>query len=169
MANRISLREFQKDLAERLSSARRGESSNALLGVQAGQEYWLLDLADAGEILPAPELTQVPLTFPWFDGIANIRGSLYAVVDFSAFQGGAATALNSDNRLMLVGNRFGTNGALRVSRALGLRNLDEMAIQQEEDARPWVGEKYLDRQGRVWRRLILKNLLSHPQFLEIGV
>ena len=120
MAKRVSLREFQKDLVERLSSARRGEVARAVLGVQAGLEYWLLDLGDAGELMPTPALTHVPLTRPWFDGIANIRGTLYAVVDFSAFQGGQAIAPSGDNRLLLVGGRFGINSALRVSRALGL-------------------------------------------------
>lgn len=169
MANRISLREFQKDLAERLSSARRGEATRASLGIQAGQEYWLLDLGDAGEILPTPDLTHVPLTQSWFDGIANIRGTLYAVVDFSAFQGGVPISRSGENRLLLVGGRFGMNSALRVTRALGLRNLDEMELQQETDSRPWVGEQYVDKQGRIWRRLMLKNLLSQTQFLEIGV
>ena len=169
MAKRISLREFQKDLVERLSSARRGEVARAVLGVQAGLEYWLLDLGDAGELMPTPALTHVPLTRPWFDGIANIRGTLYAVVDFSAFQGGQPILPSGDNRLLLVGGRFGINSALRVSRALGLRNLDELELQEDRDPRPWVGEQYVDNQGRIWRRLLLKNLLSQPQFLEIGV
>ena len=57
----------------------RDRSSAGLLGVQAGPDYWLLDLADSGEILPLPPFTSVPLTRPWFCGIANIRGSLYGV------------------------------------------------------------------------------------------
>lgn len=169
MAKRISLRQFQERLVERLSSAKRGEVSRALLGVQAGKEYWLLDLGDAGEILPVPTLTPVPLTKPWFDGIANIRGSLHAVVDFSAFQSGGATVTGGDNRLLLVGARYGINSALRISRALGLRNPDELEPRPGSDERPWVGEQYIDGQGRVWKKLLLKNLLGQAQFLEIGI
>lgn len=169
MAKRISLRDFQKGLVERLSSAKKGETTKALLGIQAGQEYWLLDLGDAGEILPSPPLTLVPLTRNWFDGIANIRGTLYGVVDFSAFQGGEPIAPGGETRLLLVGNRFGMNSALRITRTLGLRSPDDLEPQEDRDARPWAGEQYVDKQGRIWRRLLIRNLLTQPGFLEIGI
>lgn len=75
MAKRISLREFQESLVERLNSAQRGATRRALLGVASGDDLWLLDLSDSGEVVPLPELTTVPLTKPWFAGITNIRGS----------------------------------------------------------------------------------------------
>lgn len=167
---KLSLREFQESLVQRLTSARAGQSSRALLGVLAGRDYWLLDLSDSGEIVPLPPLTSVPLTRPWFCGIANIRGSLYSVVDFSAFQGGEATPQNADSRLLIVGGRFGINSALLVNRTLGLRNIDQMEVRTAEtDPRPWVGEQYADAQGNAWKRLNLKHLLSQPDFLEIGL
>lgn len=169
MAKRISLREFQQSLVERLTSARRGDAPRALLGVMAGREYWLLDLADSGEVVPLPPLTSVPLTQPWFNGIANIRGNLYSVVDFSAFQGGQPTATGSDSRLLLVGSRYGINSALLIGRTLGLRNPDELdAHLAVADPRPWVGAQYVDAQGRVWKKLQLRNLLAQPQFLNVG-
>lgn len=167
---KISLREFQESLVQRLTSARAGQTSRALLGVQAGRDYWLLDLADSGEILPLPSFTSVPLTRPWFCGIANIRGSLYGVVDFSAFQGGEPTPQNADSRLLIVGGRLGINSALLVNRTLGLHNIEQMEPRAaDSDARPWVGEQYADPQGNVWKRLNLKNLLGQPDFLEIGL
>ena len=167
---KISLREFQESLVQRLTSARAGQTSRALLGVQAGRDYWLLDLADSGEIAPLPPLTSVPLTRPWFCGMANIRGTLYSVVDFSAFQGGEPTPQNADSRLLIVGGRFGINSALLVNRTLGLRNIEQMTPQAAEtDSRPWVGEQYADSQGGVWKRLKLKNLLGLSDFLEIGL
>jgi len=167
---KLSLREFQENLVQRLTSAQAGQSSRALLGMLAGKEYWLLDLADAGEIIPLPSLTSVPLTQPWFCGIANIRGALYSVVDFSAFQGGEATPHNADSRLLIVGARFGINSALLVNRTVGLRNLEQMEPRPADaDARPWVGEQYVDPQGTLWKQLNLKNLLAQPTFLEIGL
>ena len=44
---KISLREFQESLVQRLTSARAGQTSRALLGVQAGRDHWLLDLSDS--------------------------------------------------------------------------------------------------------------------------
>ena len=49
MAKRISLREFQQGLSERLVSARRGEGAQALLGIESGSDdlpggsHWLID------------------------------------------------------------------------------------------------------------------------------
>ncbi len=167
---KLSLREFQESLVQRLTSARAGQTSRALLGVQAGRDYWLLDLADSGEIVPLPPLTGVPLTKRWFCGMANVRGTLYGVVDFSAFQEGEATPQNADSRLLIVGNRLGMNSALLVNRTLGLRNIEQMTPHATgSDPRPWVGEQYADAQGNVWKRLNLKKLLGQQTFLDIGL
>ena len=135
-----------------------------------GRDHWLFDLADAGEILPLPPLAEVPLTKPWFAGIANIRGTLHSVVDFSAFQGGEPTARNSDSRLLLIGTRHGINSALLVSRALGLKSPDALEEQAEpnDPARPWIGVRYIDNKGQAWRMMRVKELLTYPDFLDIA-
>ena len=133
MATKVSLRQFQQDLAQRLSSAKTAPVSAARLGVQCGASYWLVALDDAGEIVPVPEILRVPLTKPWYLGVANIRGALFSVVDFAAFAGGEPAVRGADSRLVLVGSRFGINAALLVSRMLGLRNARDM--HRVEDGR----------------------------------
>ena len=96
MAKRGSLSEFQAHLAKRLAGAS-DQAAAGLLGVLSGTDYWLLNLSDSGEVVPLPPLSSVPLTRPWFVGIANIRGNLYAVADFSAFQGKEATPHNASS------------------------------------------------------------------------
>ena len=178
MATKVSLRQFQQDLAQRLSSAKDAPASAARLGVQCGSSHWLIDLEDAGEIVPVPELTQVPLTKPWFLGMANIRGGLFSVVDFSAFSGHEATARSTDNRLVLAGSRFGINAALLVSRMLGLRNPQQFqAVPNGADAAPWAGQTWHEGGGtgetmhqmRSWRELKLEHLVEDPGFLNVGV
>lgn len=169
MAKKISLREFQESLVQRLTTAQQGSTTSSLLGVQAGREFWLLDLTESGEILPPPSLQQVPLTQPWFRGLANIRGTLYSVVDFSAFQGGDPTPINSEARLLLVGTRLGLNCALLVNRALGLRNVEDLSAETTSDVRPWVNGSFHDRQGRTWNKLQARSLLMQPRFLDIGI
>lgn len=170
MAKRISLREFQQNLSQRLSVAMAGESHRALLGFLSGREYWLTDLADSGEIVPLPPLTPVPLVKPWFRGIANIRGSLYNVVDFAAFQGGEATPVNADARLLLPNARIAVGSALLVNKALGLRALDSLEARPDSgDARPWVVGEFGDSQGNVWKMLAFEALLSSPDFLDVAL
>jgi twitching motility protein PilI len=169
MAKRLSLREFQESLAQRLTSAHRGEARRALLGVASGNDYWLLDLSDSGEVVPLPQLTSVPLTRSWFAGIANIRGTLYSVVDFSAFRGREPTRRNANARLLLVGARHGSNSALLVDRTLGLRSIDDLEpVPAADTESSWAGDVRQDAQGRKWTLLKLRELLADPAFLDVG-
>ncbi|MDP2826777.1 MAG: chemotaxis protein CheW [Sulfuritalea sp.] len=180
MAKRISLREFQQSLSERLVSARRGEGGQALLGIESGAaelpggSHWLINLADSGEVAPLPALTPAPLTKPWFAGIANIRGVLYSVVDFSAWRGGAPTPINAQSRLLLVGARHGINSALLVRRALGLRPQLQMHATGEtkvgaDETAPWLGGRFKDAQDVIWTQLRIPALLADPHYLDIAL
>jgi twitching motility protein PilI len=169
MAKRISLREFQESLSQRLTSAHRGEARRALLGVASGNDHWLFDLSDSGEVVPLPSLTSVPLTKPWFAGIANIRGTLYSVVDFSAFCGHEPTRRNANARLLLVGARHGNNSALLVDRTLGLRSIDDLEpVPAGDEKSAWAKDVRQDAQGRKWKLLKLRDLLADPAFLDVG-
>ena len=169
MAKKGSLRDFQAHLARRLAGASE-QSAAGLLGVQSGADFWLLSLSDSGEIIPLPQLTTVPLTKNWFVGIANIRGNLYAVADFSAFQGKEATPQNTSSRLLLIGTRHGNNAALLVTRMLGLRNADDLTeVSADPDAPPGESGAYTDREGRRWKMLDVRRLLADENFMEIGV
>ena len=170
MAKRGTLSEFQSHLANRLATA--GERRAAsLLGVLSGSEYWLLQLSDSGEVVPLPELTSVPLTQPWFLGLANIRGNLYSVVDFSVFQGQEATPQNASSRLLLIGTHHGNNAALLVNRIVGLRNLDDLASTPSPDDNPpeWARQAYTDHEGRYWKQLDVAALLADERFMDIGI
>lgn len=169
MAKKGSLREFQAHLATRLAGANK-QSAAGLLGVQSGADCWLLNLSDSGEIVPLAPLTSVPLTKPWFAGIANIRGNLYSVADFSAFQGKEATPQNPSSRLLLIGTRHGNNAALLLTRMLGLRNMDDLTpVTAEPDAPAWANEAYTDNEGRRWKKLNVRCLLMDEDFMDIGV
>lgn len=165
----LKLREFQEYLATRLNSAARGEISSALLGVQSGNDHWLLKLEEAGEILPMPPLSPVPLTHPWFAGMANIRGNLYSVIDFAAFRGEEPTPRTTHARLVLLGAKFGINSAILVHRMLGLRPADAFSATDETCQQAWVSGVMADAEGRHWRRLDVPTLLSDPKFMQIGL
>ena len=169
MARKSSLREFQAHLAARLAGI--GDQRAAgFLGVQSGTDYWLIGLPDVGEIVSLPPLTGVPLTKPWFVGIANIRGNLYSVADFSAFRGREATPRNAGSRLLLIGTRHGNNAALLVTRMLGLRNIDDLTpVAGDPGAPPWANDAYTDKEGRRWRMLNVRRLFVDDAFMDIGI
>jgi twitching motility protein PilI len=168
MSNRVSLREFQQELARKLSAARAESAPAVHLGVQCGSGLWLIPLADAGEILPVPQIAPVPRTQPWYAGLANVRGTLVSVVDFSGFATGHATPRAPEARLIVVGARLGLNAALLVSRMLGLRNPRDFAAAEGAPATPWEGAAWTDRAGLPWRELKLRALVADPRFLDVG-
>ena len=169
MAERVSLRDYQRALVERLRSAGAGRSASKL-GMQVGTESWLVDLADAGEVLPVPAISAVPLTRPWFKGVTSIRGMLYSVVDLAAFMGGPAAAISEQARLLLIGERFRLGSALLIDRSLGLRNPEQLKAREGgAQAAPWLKAEYDDVDGsRQWKELDMVQLVRHPEFLGVA-
>jgi twitching motility protein PilI len=165
-----SLRDYQLALSERLQSAEAGARVASKLGLQVGDEAWLVDLREAGELIPPPAISAVPLARPWFRGVANVRGNLYSVTDFSAFLGGAPTAIGEQARLLLINERFRSGAALLVERSLGLRDPGELAPQQDGAPRPsFVRALFADASGRRWKELDVAALIQHEAFLEASL
>ena len=168
MAERISLRDYQRDLAARLRDADTSRGSSKL-AVQAGADGWLVDLQEAGEVIPVPPITPVPQTRPWFKGVANVRGNLYSVVDFPAFLGGGGVSLGEQSRLLLIAPRYRVGAALLIDSSLGLRNPE--AWQPRQPAQPpaaWQRAEYEDEAGKVWKELDMAELVRDQSFLMVG-
>ena len=157
-------------MAKLHSLASSDTASPSKLGIQIGAQFWLVNLSDISETLPIPKLTPVPLAQPWFCGVANFRGNLYGIVDFSHFLGGAPTQFGVDCRLLLVHQKFSVNCGIVVSRMLGLRNPEKMQqVEMEGEASPWVAAEYQDETGRRWLELNMQALAGHAQFLNVGL
>jgi twitching motility protein PilI len=169
MAERLSLKDYQRELATRLREAGAGRMASKL-GMQIGSETWLVDLGDAGEVIPVPTVTPVPLTRPWFKGVANVRGNLYSVIDFPAFLGVGAVALGEHSRLLLLGERFRTSAALLIDRSLGLRNPEQLKPRAAAaDAPAWQRAQFDDAEGKAWKELDVPQLVRHADFLSVSV
>src|SRR5688572_22339766 len=142
MSQRLSLRDYQRELSERLRAPESGRIASKL-AVQAGADGWLVELTEAGEIIPVPPIAPVARARPWFRGVANVRGNLCSVVDFAAFLGGAASSLTEHSRVLLIGARYRTGAALLVERSLGLRNSAQLKeVTLEKNAEPWRRARY---------------------------
>jgi twitching motility protein PilI len=167
-ARQTSLREFQARLTEKLKAAATAPNRNSRLGVLVGSEKFLIRLEEAGEIVPVPTLTPVPLTRDWFRGMCNLRGSLHTVADLARFNGGAFTVIDRDSRLLALNTKLNFNAAILVSRMLGLKNLDNMEIDLEGSNDDFFGAVMRDQDGFAWRELNLTQLAKNEQFLIVG-
>lgn len=169
MAKKISLREFQQALATKLAEAGIETTPHARLGVQSGGRLWLIRLDEAGEVLPLPEVTPVPLTRPWFLGLANIRGNLASVVDFAGYIGEPPTERAPQCRLVLVAERFRAHSGLVVERMVGLRNINKFQAEKDDADRPWIRGTFRDAEGSRWYELDIGALVERGDFLQVGM
>jgi twitching motility protein PilI len=171
------MREFQAQLLERMQAAKSGTDVRiSQLGVVIGTQRWLLDLTEASEIVSVGNITPIPLTHDWYLGLSNIRGNLLSVIDFARFQGQAQTQLTSESRIIAFAPALSFNSGLLVSRVLGLRNIVEMELLQEEAvsgvgpiSSNWATHRFRDRELQLWQRLDLSLVVQDPRFLHVGL
>jgi twitching motility protein PilI len=172
MARKTSLREFQQNVAQRIRDLASQKTVASKLGFQVGAENWLVTLSDVSEVIPVPGTIAVPMTFSWFRGVANIRGKLYSVVDFAAFQGDSAIGPGMERRVILISDRLLEGSGLMVSRMLGLRNPEQFTAEPMHGdvfQRPWIKAKFRDAGGVLWHELDVAALVGNMRFLEVGI
>jgi len=172
-ARKLDLRAFQQELAARLASKTAAQVESSRLGLAGAGQQWLIRLSDAAEVIAMPAVAAVPLTKPWFLGVANIRGNLHSVVDFAGYIGDAPLATRgagAGNRLVLFGPRAGElKVGIIVERVLGLRNLVELApAAAPMDAPGWYSHRWMDASGGAWQEIDLARLARDPAFLQVG-
>ncbi|UVW28220.1 chemotaxis protein CheW [Massilia sp. H6] len=165
-ARSIRLRQYQDHLLERMQAANSGNGAPIRqLGMQVGATRYLLDLLEAGEIVPPVPLARVPLTQPWYLGLANVRGSLVGVIDLARYLGqdaaaaGATPGAAPGMRLVTFAPSLGMNCALLAERVYGLRQASSM--QREGDA-------LRDADNILWTPLSLAALVREQRFLHIA-
>ena len=162
-SRRSRLRAYQEQLLEKMQAAKNGAGASvAQLGLGIGAARYLLDLAEVGEIVAPPPLTAVPLTQPWYLGLANVRGNLLGVIDLAAYLGlPAADVANAGAtpRLALFAPNLGVNCALLANQVYGLRQAGAM----ERD-----GDSLRDADGNAWTPLSLAALVQEERFLHVA-
>jgi len=142
------------------------------IAFRVGTNSLLAPLDEVVEILDMPKLARVPLAQPWVRGIANIRGNLLPVVDFSGFLSGEATPASEKTRVLVIDHN-GIYSGLVVDEVYGLKHFME---EEQTDADPEVDEflfPYIRtgyrRDGKVWREFSLFGLAETPQFMMAAV
>jgi twitching motility protein PilI len=170
-AAKLDLRTFQQELSARLLMKTTAQVESSRLGLACGGDRWLIRLSDAGEVVNLPDIVAVPLTRPWYLGVANIRGNLFSVIDFAKFLGRETPAAGGQPRLVLFGPRAGElNAGIVVHRVLGLRNVAELApASPPHDAPAWYSQRWMDGDGNAWQEIDLALLAVDPAFLQAGI
>jgi twitching motility protein PilI len=167
MAKKFNLREFQTTLSQQLLAAASRDNTGSRLGFRVGNVNWLVSLSDTEEVIPVPPIVKVPGARRWFRGVANIRGNLYAVSDFSDFMGQGATSDHADCRLLIPHHDFGVNAALLVRNTLGLKNINRYQERSAHATHPWIARHYSDENGTDWCDMDFAQLLGNTEFMKV--
>jgi twitching motility protein PilI len=168
MAKSSSLREYQSGIIARLEAVKAAgaEVSQSYLGVMIGERHVLVNLQDISETSPIVEIQPVPLVKPWFLGMSNVRGVLYAVNDLAKMLDGVSTVMTSSTRLLLMNDSVVSNVAFLVDKLVGLRKLDEMQLTTNvvDDELCLKPESYEDADKRLWYVLDSDKLVRSREF-----
>jgi len=160
-ARRTRLRLYQEQLLEKMQAAKTGAGASAgQLGLSIGAARYLVDLLEVGEIVAPAPLTAIPLTQPWYLGLANVRGSLLGVIDLARYLGeDAAPEGATTPRLVVFAPHLGFNCALLASHVHGLRQAAAMER---------AGDALRDADGNAWTPLSLAALVREERFLQVA-
>lgn len=164
------LREFSTQLAERLKTATSAPDEPMRLAVRIGDAGYLLDMNAAAEVVATPQITPVPWTRPWFRGLANVRGRLVGVIDLQHLSGRPPLSAELAQQLLVFGDSLRSNGGLLVTRAFGLRNLNDLEPlgPAADGADPWHGARWRDLDGNELTELRLAALVASDAYASIG-
>jgi len=103
------------------------------VGFRVGRHRLVGAFGEVVEIISLPTITAVPGSQSWMLGLANIRGSLYGVVDLKQFLEGERSAVNEGQRCVLV-RQPGGNVILLVDELYGQRAFNDSHLIERPDA-----------------------------------
>ncbi|MES2501980.1 MAG: chemotaxis protein CheW [Pseudomonadota bacterium] len=168
MSKQSQLREYQTSILARLENAKKAgaESPAGYLGVVIGGKSVLVNLQEISETLPIMDIHPVPLVKPWFLGVANVRGVLYAINDLAQLVENTFTQISSSARLLLISDSVTNNVAFLVDRLVGLRKLEDMRLGETvtDDSICLKAQTYQDSENHTWYLLDCDKLVRSKDF-----
>ena len=166
----MGIEEYQHTLSKQIKNAGESESSSTVLGVAVGEDRYLIPMIEVSEVIQIPKLARVPLTQPWFLGLANVRGNLYGITDLGVYLGGNQRPFNLKSRILLASAGNSVYGGFIVNSMLGIRSSSEFTPVKSGKKKLLKGitQPYEDTEGRPWRALSLFELTRDEKFLQIA-
>lgn len=168
MADKIKLKDYQKSILDKLESVKTDTSAVPVsyLGVSIGGRYVLVDLLEVSETLAMVDIQAIPLVKPWFLGISNIRGVLYAINDILQLLDDNATQISSNTRILLINKSIISNVGFVVDKLIGLRSVESLKVLKDpaEESICFSSTRYEDEDKKQWYVLDCKKMVNSRPF-----
>ncbi len=91
------------------------------IGFRVGNENFVVPLDQVSEILTYISITAVPGAKEWVKGIANVRGNLLAISDFSGFVQNKVSKYTKKSQILVIHHKDIQSGLI-VDEVFGLRH-----------------------------------------------
>lgn len=168
MADKIALKDYQKSILDKLEAVKTDVANAPVsyLGVSIGGRSVLVDLLEISETLAMVDIQPIPLVKPWFLGMSNIRGVLYAINDVVRLLDDKPTEISSNTRMLLINKRIVSNVGFVVDKLIGLRSAESLKALEDstEESICFSSARYEDDEKRLWTVLDCKKLVNSRVF-----
>lgn len=144
------------------------ENVSSVLGVAIGENRYLIPMNEVSEVISIAKVATVPLTQPWFLGLANVRGNLYGITDLGIYLGGSSMPFNLKSRILLASINKKLSGGFAVNSMLGIRERSEFILLKNKKNKASVLNQYQDSEKRIWEELSLFAIMHEEQYLQIA-
>jgi len=140
--------------------------------VTIGADEILLTMRVVREIIIPPDVTRVPGVQVWLKGIANLRGTLFPVVDLEQFLEVAPNNENPQQRRLLVLEHQGFLIGFLVAAVHGMKNfMNTDHVEQRpainESLVPFVSKSFQNADEH-FPVLDVDLIMQNPQFNQVG-
>ncbi len=168
MADKLKLKDYQKSILDKLESIKTDINPVGVryLGVNIGDRNVLVNLLEISETLTMVGIQPIPLVKPWFLGMSNIRGTLYAINDLVQLLDDKPIEISSNTRMLLINKNIISNIGFVVDKLIGLRTEDALKpiAESTEESICFSSLSYEDDEKRTWYVLDCKKLVNSRMF-----
>lgn len=93
-------------------TSKAGASEEHVVIFRLADEYYALDIQSVQEIVRMQNITSIPGSDPWVQGITNLRGRVVPVIDLRSRCGVAANEHTAETRIVVVSSANGMVGLI---------------------------------------------------------
>jgi purine-binding chemotaxis protein CheW len=133
-------------------------------------EEFAVEITDVQEIIKLKEITKLPQTAHYFEGVIDLRGEIIAVLDLRKKFG--FEEKNNDNASIIIINVNGLNIGFIVDDASEVIRISQESISNSNAEMVGIKDEFLEGIARVDERLIIildmSKLISSQQRVELA-
>lgn len=141
-------------------------SEQQLVVFGLGKEEYGVEITQVQEIVRLQEITKLPDTPYFVEGVVNLRGKVIPLIDLKKRFGLEVNERNTDNRIIVVNVNNNTVGVI-VDYVSEVLRLSEDNIEPPPQIVKGIDKEYLRGIGKVDNRLLilldLDKILSHEE------